>query len=93
MIYATYVLDRIVETEIPNVLRFIWDDEFELAMDNGWTGWFRGVTGGYDDNGEYERYDTRDGSMRFSDAGTVLSRFIDMGGVLEPYTPEPPLEE
>lgn len=87
MIYSTYVLIRIVETDNVSNYRFIWDDEYELTNPRSWEGWFRGVTGGYNENGEYERYDTRDGSGRFGNDGTVATRFVAMGGTIEPYAP------
>lgn len=85
----THTLSRIVATDT-EVLRFIWSDGYEITQAPGWQGWFRGVTAGWFEGEEYERYD---GKSPFDNEGTVLQAFLDNGGVVEPYVPPPAPEE
>lgn len=88
-----YLLSRIVKTANPNYYRFIWDDGYEQTNLVDWGGYFRGAIGGYDANGEYERWDNRLGEPHFPPI-IVAEKFVEDGGVIEDYVPpEEPEEE
>lgn len=94
MIYNIYVLDRIIHTSSPDYHRYIWTDGYEQEQASDWPGYFRGVISGFDENGEFERWDNKDGVIRWASGIPVVDTFIDQGGSLEPYTPiEPEPEE
>lgn len=89
---STYVLDRVVETANPAYYRFIWNDGHEQMQPTDWNGFFRGVIGGWEANGEYERYDNELGQFRFGQI-IVAEKFVEDGGVIEPYVPPAEPEE
>ena len=94
MMYATYALSRIVKTASPTVYTYIWDDLYEENHEPTWTGWFRGVVSGWNDLGEFSRYDNKDAVMRFASGIEVVGIFIDQGGVVEDYfEPVAPIDE
>lgn len=83
-----YPLSEVHETDGANY-RFVFGDWGSMNLPQSWDGWFRAVMSGTDSDGEYELYDTRDGSMRFgNDGSTVALRFVAAGGTIEPYIPE-----
>lgn len=94
MMYATYALTRIVKTASPTVYRYIWDDLYEETHEPTWTGFWRGVVSGWNEIGEFSRYDNKDAVMRWASGIEVVGIFIEQGGVVEDYVePEAPEEE